>query len=398
MGLRGMACSEPDREAFFVECPMPAFVAAQDGLITSVNPLLRAVLGDAAQALVGTPWIDLVPDLERDSAHRVLEAGGVCSWTSWVAAGAGHVKWFRWCCRRSFLDGRVFGTGSDITDEKQGDLEHVVQNAVRHSGWAERAIREEELRRSRDLLGLMLEHVPMLLWTLDMNGVFTYVDGMGLDRMGVKSHEVVGQSFFERFEKYPRVVDSVWRALQGDNSLQTTEFGGVVWDNRYLVMRDERGDMVGVAGLALDVSERVRTEEELRRRLAIIEWQRDEIRSLSMPILKVWDDVVAVPVIGTVTVERAGLLAEAVLKAVVKERARFVILDLTGAEIVDVPSAEGVLKVGQVVALVGSRTILAGIQPKMAIAAIEGGADLSSMAAFRNLRQAIRFCMKQKKR
>lgn len=397
-----MTFARSDWEAFFSECPLPAFIADADGAVVLVNPMLGAAMGAAAQKMLGAPWILLVPEDERDSVLNALRGagapGGVCSWESRIEVGEGEGRWFRWWCRLSLEKTRVFVTACDVTAAKVEDEARVRQEALVNKALAQQRAMAEELQRSRDLLCLMLENVPMLLWTVDMNGVFTFVDGMGLKQIGAKPDEIVGQSFFERFRDHPKVVDSVWRALQGDNSLQTTEFGGVVWDNRYLVMRNKEGVMIGVAGLALDVTERVRTEHELRRRLDVIEWQRDEIRSISMPVLKIWQDVVAVPVIGTVTTERAAIMSEKVLGAVHRERAHFVILDVTGLELVDEVSVEGLLKVAGAVAMIGARAILAGIQPDMAIAVVEAGADSMPMAAFRNLRQAIEFCMARMKR
>jgi rsbT co-antagonist protein RsbR len=253
----------------------------------------------------------------------------------------------------------------------------------------------EELRRSRDVLRLMLDNVPLIVWTVDMNGVFDYAEGLGLSAIDARPGELVGQSFFERFREYPLVVDSVWRALQGDNSLHTTEFGGKVWENRYLVIRDDDGQMIGVAGMSMDMTERVRTEQELRARLATIERQKSAIRSLSMPVVEVWDGVLALPVIGEVDAERAEGVTEALLEAVVRARATRVIIDLTGVELIDTASVGRLLKVVEGVGLVGSAAVVSGIRPHVANIMVTLGADMSRVKTVRNLRDAIKLCIRE---
>ncbi|HZF49850.1 MAG TPA: PAS domain S-box protein [Polyangiaceae bacterium] len=254
----------------------------------------------------------------------------------------------------------------------------------------ERVRIEDELRSRRDLLRLLVENVPLILWTVDMNGIFTYAEGTGLTALQARPGELVGESFFGRFRDYPIVVDSVWRALQGDNSLHTTEFAGHVWENRYLVMRDAQGQMTGVAGMFHDMTERVRTEQELRRRLEVIEWQKSAIRALSMPIIHVAEGVLALPVIGEIDHERAVEISQTLLRAVVKARARYAIIDLTGVDFIDTATVSHLLKVINAVELVGSSPIIAGIQPTMASMLVSLGVDLSNLRAVRSLREAIK--------
>jgi rsbT co-antagonist protein RsbR len=223
-----------------------------------------------------------------------------------------------------------------------------------------------------------------------MNGTFTYSEGNRLSALDVKSGGLVGESFFQRFKDYPVVVDSVWRALQGDNSLHTTEFAGSSWENRYLVMRDANGQMTGVAGMFLDMTERIRTERELRRRLEVIEWQKSAIRALSMPIIQVADGVLALPVIGEIDHERAIELSQALLRAIVRARARHAIIDLTAVDFIDTATVNHLLKVVHAVELVGAAPIVAGIQPTMASMLVSLGVDLTSLRAVKNLRDAIK--------
>ena len=77
------------------------------------------------------------------------------------------------------------------------------------------------------------------------------------------------------------------------------------------------------------LEERVSAVSVLEEKLALIARQRQDILALSAQILQVWEGIIAVPVIGEITRERANELTERILQTVIDEQARFVILDLT---------------------------------------------------------------------
>ena len=81
-------------------------------------------------------------------------------------------------------------------------------------------------------------------------------------------------------------------------------------------------------------------EGELREKLALIERQSATIRALATPIIQVWDEVLCLPVIGTVDSARTADMMQGLLDAIVREQARYAIVDLTGVEVVDTSTAD----------------------------------------------------------
>lgn len=155
---------------------------------------------------------------------------------------------------------------------------------------------------------------------------------------------------------------------------------------------DERKQME--QKLRQEVDERRDIEHALREKLDVIEEQQATIRKMSTPIIQVWDGVLTLPLIGTLSSERASDMMERLLDEISRTRARYVILDLTGVELVDTATADHLLKVIRAVELMGVQGMISGIRPAVAQTVIALGAEMSRIKTFGNLREALRACMK----
>jgi anti-anti-sigma regulatory factor len=131
---------------------------------------------------------------------------------------------------------------------------------------------------------------------------------------------------------------------------------------------------------------------ELQQKLDIIAAQSAQIRALSSPILDLWGDVLAVPIIGEFEGVRAAELTETLLAAVVARRARAVILDVTGVSRLD---QEGALLLGRLVAavrLLGAEGVITGIRPQLAETLAALGHDASQLRTYQSLSDGLRAC------
>jgi anti-anti-sigma regulatory factor len=118
------------------------------------------------------------------------------------------------------------------------------------------------------------------------------------------------------------------------------------------------------------------------------------VHQLQTPILQLWDDVLALPVIGMVDTKRSAEMMETLLSQIIKRQAKYVILDVTGVEIVDTKTADHFVKVMKSAELLGSRCILTGIRPAVAQTLVELGVNLSSISTLRNLQDGLRECLR----
>jgi PAS domain-containing protein len=100
---------------------------------------------------------------------------------------------------------------------------------------------------------------------LDARGVFTMSEGRGLEALGLRPGEVVGQSAFEVYAEVPEIVDHIGRALAGEALTEVVEMGRLVFETRYTPLRDDAGRVTGMIGVATDFSDRKRLEDQLRQ-------------------------------------------------------------------------------------------------------------------------------------
>ena|GEM_PF-682177 len=128
----------------------------------------------------------------------------------------------------------------------------------------ERARAEAELRAAQVRLHAALASVPILFFTADAAGTFTFVQGRGLEALGVRPEDVIGLSIFDVHAGNPTIVDSVRRALAGETVEARVLLLERVIDARYAPLRDESGAIVGVVGVGLDITERERAERAAR--------------------------------------------------------------------------------------------------------------------------------------
>jgi len=140
----------------------------------------------------------------------------------------------------------------------------------------ERKERERELRRQKERLDMVVSNVPVVVFALDSDGVFTLLDGQGLEQLGLEPGEAVGDSVFDRYGDNERVRADMERALAGERVTTTHEVGDVVFDTT-LQPVFENGDVEAVIGVAVDITDQKRRERELRRYEAIIEAMGDAV-------------------------------------------------------------------------------------------------------------------------
>jgi len=133
----------------------------------------------------------------------------------------------------------------------------------------------------------------------------------------------------------------------------------------------------------------------LAQQLEIIERQREAIDELSTPILQIWDDILALPLIGIVDSKRSLDVMERLLAEIIQREASFVIIDITGVELVDTRTADNFIKLMKAAELLGAKCVLTGIRPAVAQTLVEIGVDLSSIKTLRNIQEGLRECLHQ---
>ncbi len=139
--------------------------------------------------------------------------------------------------------------------------------------------------------------------------------------------------------------------------------------------------------------ERKRSEEIWRENLRIIERQDEAIQTLSTPIIRVWDGVLALPLVGSVDSRRAAEITHKLLHAIVETKSRHAIIELTGVEEIDVATADHLLAMLRTIEFLGAQGIVAGVRPSVAKTMASLDFDLTRMSIQRDLQHALKLCM-----
>jgi rsbT co-antagonist protein RsbR len=124
-------------------------------------------------------------------------------------------------------------------------------------------------------------------------------------------------------------------------------------------------------------------------REAIIGRQQEELLELSTPVVRLWDSILALPLIGTLNSERTQVVMESLLEKIVETEAQIAIIDITGVPTVDTLVAQHLLKTVAAARLMGADCIISGIRPQIAQTIIHLGINLSDVITKATLADAF---------
>jgi rsbT co-antagonist protein RsbR len=131
------------------------------------------------------------------------------------------------------------------------------------------------------------------------------------------------------------------------------------------------------------------TEAFQKGREEIISRQQRELLELSTPVVKLWEGILALPLIGTLDSERTQIVMESLLQQIVETGAAIAIIDITGVPTVDTLVAQHLLKTVAAGRLMGADCIISGIRPQIAATIVHLGVDLSAVVTKASLADAF---------
>jgi rsbT co-antagonist protein RsbR len=218
----------------------------------------------------------------------------------------------------------------------------------------------------------------------------------------------LGQAFGEDSAD-PDITDSRWagvrelltdlsrsRAGRGFTPTETATFVFSLKEPLFNQIRVKGGEDADLLGATLWSATRLiddlglfTADAFLRSREEVIRRQQDELIELSTPVVKLWQGVVAVPLIGTLDSARTQVVMENLLERIVETDSAIAIIDITGVPTVDTLVAQHLLKTVTAARLMGADCIISGIRPQIAQTIVHLGLDLSEVVTKSSLADAV---------
>ena len=137
------------------------------------------------------------------------------------------------------------------------------------------------------------------------------------------------------------------------------------------------------------------TEVAQKSREDVIRRQQEELLELSTPVVKLWDGIVALPLIGTLDSARTQVVMESLLQAIVETNSRVAIIDITGVPTVDTVVAQHLLKTVTAARLMGAECIISGVRPQIAQTIVHLGINLLDVTTKATLSAAFSLALQR---
>ncbi len=189
---------------------------------------------------------------------------------------------------------------------------------------------------------------------------------------------------------------SASRARQGFTPVEVATFVLSLKQPLFAVIREKLGgsqdklfDTIWAGTELLDRLALVTTEAYMAAREELILRQQQELMELSTPVVKLWDGILALPIIGTLDSARTQVVMENLLQTVVATNSKFAIIDITGVPTVDTLVAQHLLKTITAARLMGAECIISGVRPQIAQTIVHLGINLEDVVTKAKLSDAF---------
>jgi len=136
------------------------------------------------------------------------------------------------------------------------------------------------------------------------------------------------------------------------------------------------------------------TESYIKTRETVIKRQQMEMLELSTPVVKLWDGIVAVPLIGTLDSARTLVVMENLLQSIVDTSSNIAIIDITGVPTVDTLVAQHLLKTASAARLMGAQCLISGIRPQIAQTMVHLGVEFGDIVTKASLADALAYAFR----
>lgn len=192
------------------------------------------------------------------------------------------------------------------------------------------------------------------------------------------------------------------RARQGFTPSETASFVLSLKQPLFMAIRqelsknqDEMFEAIWSASMLLDKLALLTSDAFMATREDLISRQQQELMELSTPVVKLWDGILALPIIGTLDSARTQIVMEELLRTVVATNSKFAIIDITGVPTVDTLVAQHLLKTITAARLMGAECIISGVRPQIAQTIVHLGINLEDVITKAKLADAFALALQK---
>jgi len=224
------------------------------GRVIEFNAAAERMFGYARADVVGRDMSQLIiPPAYRELHRKALE--------HYLATGEVRVLGRRMEMNAMRSDGSEFPVEIAIT---RVDVEGppVFTGFIRDL--TERRHAEQALRAMQERLRTVVANSPIVLFAIDRDGVFTLSEGKALARLGRRENESVGRSVYEMYRDQPQILENMRRGLAGEEFVAVTQVDSMFFETHHVPLRDAEGNIIGLIGVAIDITDRTSLENQLR--------------------------------------------------------------------------------------------------------------------------------------
>jgi rsbT co-antagonist protein RsbR len=268
--------------------------------------------------------------------------------------------------------------GSVLQTHRQQILSNWQQQLVAVSASAKGRLSSKDLaKQAADFLEVLLNtarsHDTGDITTAGWQEVRTFLGDLSRSRVlaGFSSDETATFIF--------SLKRPVFEALRVKFGSDADEFAAELWAATELIDK-----------LGLHTIKAFQTSRE-----EVINRQQLELLELSTPVVKLWDGILALPMIGTLDSARTQIVMESLLQKIVETESQIAIIDITGVPTVDTLVAQHLLKTVTALRLMGADCIISGVRPQIAQTIVHLGVDLQGVTNKANLADALALALKR---
>jgi rsbT co-antagonist protein RsbR len=293
------------------------------------------------------------------------------------------------------------------------EIEQLNQhNAAAQARVSELEQIEQALHASEAHIRLLVEHAPSAIAILDRDMRYILASQRWLIDYELGDQNIIGRSHYDVFSDIP----DRWKAIHQqclagaiesrDEDQWERADGRTDWLSwKTYPWHDSSGAIGGLIFFTEVVTKRVLDQQELHEResqLREINMQQqqllDMIREISSPVIPVHDEVLVLPLVGTIDTARSSRIMETLLTGVQEHAAEVVIIDITGVPIVDTSVANHLIQTTRAATLLGAHCVLVGVSAEVAQTLVQLGVNLSTLVTRSNLQAGITYALERQGR